>query len=134
MNALKKFLHNSDIGLLLLRLAVGGLMIPHGISKLMHGTAGIVGMLTAKGLPEFLVHGVIIGEVLAPLLIVIGWFTRPAAAILAFNMIMTIYLAFGWSGFAINQHGGVAVELNLLYLAGALALMFTGSGRYAVKK
>lgn len=134
MNAMNRILHKPDLGLLLLRLAVGGLMIPHGIFKLIKGTDGIAGMLAAKGLPEIMAHGVIVGEVLAPLLIVIGWMVRPAAAVMVFTMAMSIYLAFGWQGFAINEYGGVGVELNLLYLFGALALMFTGPGRYAVEK
>ncbi len=133
MSAVNKILHNSDIGLLLLRLAVGGLMLPHGIFKLMNGTGGIASMLTAKGFPEIMAHGVIVGELIAPLLILIGFLTRPAAAVMVFTMAMSIYLAFGWQGFAINQHGGIGVELNLLYLFGALALVFTGAGRYAAR-
>jgi putative oxidoreductase len=134
MKTLMKKLSNIDLGLLILRLAVGGLMIPHGISKLFKGTEGIAEMLAARGFPEIIAHGAIVGELIAPLLIVIGLFTRPASAVLAFNMIMSIYLAFGWAGFQLNQHGGITVELNLLYLFGALALMFTGAGRYAVSK
>jgi putative oxidoreductase len=134
MKTLLRKLSNTDLGLLLLRLSVGGLMLPHGIHKLINGTAGITRMLIAKGFPEIMAHGVIIGEVIAPILIIIGFFTRPAAAVLAFTMVMSIYLAFGWAGFELNQHGGITVELNLMYLLGALALMFTGAGRYAVSK
>ncbi len=134
MKTLMKKMSNIDLGLLILRLAVGGLMLPHGVTKLFNGTEKIAEMLVEKGLPGIMAHGVIIGEVIAPLLIVIGFFTRPASAILAFTMVMSIYLVFGWAGFQLNQHGGITVELNLLYLFGALALMFTGAGRYAVSK
>lgn len=123
-----------DLGLLFLRLSVGGLMIFHGVHKLIHGTEGIAYLLSAKGLPEVMAYGVIIGEFIAPLLIIIGLFTRPAAATVVFVMIMSIYLAFGWSGFGLTEQGSLAVELNLLYLLGALALVFTGAGKFAVSK
>jgi len=125
---------NTDLGLLILRLAVGGLMLPHGIHKLIHGIDGIIGMTTAKGLPEAFAYGVYAGEVLAPILIIIGLWTRPAALLEAFTMVVAIYLAFGWGGFALNQHGGITVELNLLYLLGAVTLFFTGSGAFSVRR
>ena len=39
---------NSDLGKLLLRISIGGLMIFHGVSKLLHGHDFIQGMLTSK--------------------------------------------------------------------------------------
>ena len=40
-----------DFGRLLLRLAVGGLVLLHGVAKLRNGLGGIEGMLEARGLP-----------------------------------------------------------------------------------
>lgn len=45
----ENFLRNTDLGLLVLRLNVGGLMLFHGIHKAVHGVDGIAGMLTALG-------------------------------------------------------------------------------------
>jgi putative oxidoreductase len=64
-------LAKDDVGKLLLRLAVGGLMLFHGLHKLFEGD-GISGMLVAKGLPGFIAYGVLIGEVVAPCLIILG--------------------------------------------------------------
>jgi len=83
----------SDWGKLVLRIAVGGLMLFHGVSKLIHGIDGIKTMITDRGLPEAMAYGVYVGEVVAPILIIIGLLTRPAAVILAFNMIVAIALA-----------------------------------------
>ncbi len=58
---------NIDFGLLLLRLATGGLMLPHGIAKIIKGHDKIEIMLTAKGLPSWLWVGVPFSEILAPL-------------------------------------------------------------------
>ena len=123
-----------DIGLLLLRLSIGGLMLFHGIAKMRGGLEGIMGMLSDKGLPEFMAYGTYVGEVLAPALVVIGLFTRPAALMIAFTMLMSIYLAFGWAGFELGKHGAPKIELNLMYLFGSVCLVLTGDGSLSVRK
>jgi putative oxidoreductase len=109
-------------------------MLPHGIAKITGGIAPVQEMLTAKGLPIFLSYGVYIGEFIAPIFILVGYFGRPAALIFAITMAFSIYLAYGLSGFGLNQYGGILVELNLLFLFGALALFFTGSGKYSIRR
>lgn len=123
---------NIDLGLLILRLSIGVLMILHGISKLMHGADGIEQMLIASGLPAFIVYGVYIGEVVAPLFIILGYGTRVAAAIFAFNMIVAVAMAHAGDIFTLNGAGGWMLELQALYFFGAVALMFTGGGKYAL--
>ncbi len=105
-------------------------MLPHGISKLVNGIDWLGESLTKVGLPAFIKYGVFIGEIIAPLLLVIGYRTRIAALIVAFNMFMTIFLAKSDQLFVIR--GGWAIELNALFLFGALALFFTGGGKYCV--
>jgi putative oxidoreductase len=124
----------NDMALLLVRVSVGGLMIFHGIDKLRHGLGGIEGMLAAKGLPEFLAYGVPVGEILAPLLVLAGVFGRIGGLIMAFNMLMAIWLANGGDIFSLGEHGGLKIELPLLYLCGALAVFFAGSGRYSLRR
>lgn len=125
---------NDDLAKFLLRLAVGGLLLFHGIQKLIHGVDPIRGMLAKHGWPEWMAWGVFAGEVLAPVLIVLGFLTRPAALVVAFNMAVSIYLAFGADAFSLNEQGGLRVELNLLYLFGALAIFFAGGGGYSARK
>lgn len=125
---------NSDIGKLLLRVSIGGLMVFHGISKLYHGHDFIKGMLTSKNLPEYLWLGVPLGEVFAPICILLGVFTRISSLLVAFTMLMTFYLVHGMEGFSLSQTGGLKVELNLFYLLTSLALFFLGSGKYSVYK
>ncbi|WP_185116728.1 MULTISPECIES: DoxX family protein [Apibacter] len=125
---------NSDLGKLLLRVSIGGLMVFHGISKLYHGHDFIKGMLTSKNLPEYLWLGVPLGEVFAPICILLGVFTRISSLLVAFTMLMTFYLVHGMEGFSLSQTGGLKVELNLFYLLTSLALFFLGSGKYSVYK
>lgn len=123
---------NIDLGLLILRLSVGVLMLMHGIAKLMHGAGGIEQMLEASGLPAFIVYGVYVGEVIAPLFIIFGFGTRIAAAIFAFNMLVAVGMAHSGDIFTVNEAGGWTIELQALYFFSAVALIFTGGGKYAL--
>ena len=119
-----------DFGKFLLRLGVGGLMIWHGIHKLLYGHDFIINQLSANKLPTWLWYGVPVAEVLAPFLLIIGVATRLSGLIIAFTMVMSIFLVRGLSGFGINPDtGGLLVELNLLYFFSALAITFLGPGR-----
>lgn len=127
-------MNNSDLGKLLLRVPVGGLLLFHGIYKLQHGY-GFAGQLLRKArLPEYLSHGVLIGEILAPALIVIGILTRPAAFVQAFLMAMAVYLVHMKELYSFGEHGAYALELQALYFFGALAVMFLGAGRYSASR
>lgn len=129
---------NPDFALLVLRLAVGGLMLLHGIAKIQNGMdeglRGIESLLAAKDLPTSLAIGVYAGEILAPLLLLVGWLVRPAALLVAFTMLMSIWLAHSDDWYTLTKHGGLATELNLLYFAGALALALSGGGRFALRR
>ena len=125
---------NIDLGLLVLRISIGLLMLLHGISKLIHGIGFIKGMLEGMGMPGFVAYGVIVGEVIAPLAILIGFKTRIASAIYAFNCFVAILMVHSKDLLSLNEHGGWAVELLGLYLLGAVALVFTGAGKYAVSQ
>lgn len=122
---------NSDIGLLLLRITVAGLMLFHGIAKLSH-LDGIIGMLSANGLPEFMAYGSYITELMAPVLMIIGFRTRLASITFFLGMLMALFLAHSENMFALSKTGGLEIELILLYALGALVLFFTGSGKYAI--
>ncbi|MCG8344111.1 MAG: DoxX family protein [Chlorobiales bacterium] len=131
---MERILHNNDLGKLLLRLSVGGLMLFHGIHKLKSGLGSIEKTLTDAGLPAYLSYGVLLGEVLAPLLIILGVLSRPAALLEAFVMVAAIYLVHAGELFSLTKHGGHALELQFLYLLGSLAIVFLGSGRYSVSR
>ncbi len=122
----------NDFGLLILRLSIGGLMLFHGVSKVFAGVEGIAGMLDTKGIPGFVAYGVFVGELIAPLLIFVGYRTRLAALVLSVNMLVILFLAHANDLLALSPHGGWKPELSGLYLFGALALLFTGSGKIAI--
>jgi len=126
---------DEDTGKLILRLSVAGLMLFHGIAKIMHpGSLDFIGgMLAGFGLPAVLAYGVYIGEVVAPLMVIVGWKTRIGGLIMAVNMLFAMLLAHSGDFFSLSEHGGWMIELQMFYLLSALAVMFLGSGRLAIK-
>jgi putative oxidoreductase len=132
LSSVNKMLAHEDFGRLLLRLTVGGLMLFHGLHKLIGGIDGIAGMLVAKGLPGFIAYGVLIGEVVCPALIILGILVRPAALVLAFTMVVA-WLMVGINNTAmLDKTGAWAIESLVYFFVAALALAFLGAGRYSV--
>jgi putative oxidoreductase len=113
---------------------VGGLLLFHGIDKILHGIGYIEGMMTVQGLPKYLAFGVYVGEVLAPLLLLLGWRSRWWAAIIAFNMAAAIYLVHSKSFLELGAHGSWSLESPMFFFLGALAIVFLGSGKYAIAR
>ncbi len=132
MNAI---LHNDALGKLILRLSVGILMLFHGVDKIMNpGSVDYIGgVLSGAGLPSFLAYGVYIGEVIAPIMVIAGVYCRYGAVLIVINMLFAIFLMHAGDIFALTEHGGWRLELQGFFLFGALAIMFLGSGRQAIK-
>ncbi len=113
---------------------LGGMMLFHGIDKALHGIGFIEGLVTKQGLPEVLAYGVYIGEILAPLFLIIGWKSRFWAGVVAFNMVVAIYLTKMGVFFKLGDHGAWAVEVPMFYFLSAVVIMMLGSGKYAVMR
>jgi putative oxidoreductase len=120
-----------DAGLLVLRLALGVILLIHGIWKVKHGVAWISGPLSALGLPSALAYGAYIGEVLAPVLLIFGLWPRASALVIAFHMFSAIVLARRGDIGKINpMSGGWSIELEALLIFAAIAIALAGAGRY----
>jgi putative oxidoreductase len=123
---------NESTGKLILRVVLGVLILLHGIAKLRGGIGWLDGALEAAGLPIFFKYGVYIGEVLAPLAVIAGWYSRIGAWLIAVNMLFALGLAHGAELFAIDpQSGGLVIEKQYMYFFSAIALALIGPGRYA---
>lgn len=126
-------LDNADLGKLIIRLTLGGLLLFHGVSKLLNGVGFIEGQLASHNLPTILAYGVYIGEILAPLMIILGYQTRIGALIVVFNMIVAIALVHSHQLLSLGSNGGWSLELQGFFLFSALAVIFLGPGRYKLK-
>ncbi|MDR0227658.1 MAG: DoxX family protein [Flavobacteriaceae bacterium] len=124
---------NVNLGQFLLRLTVGILMLPHGIFKLINGHEKIIEQLQANGLPKLLWLGVPIGEVIAPLLLILGIFTRLSSTAIIVTMLMTFVLVHKTTGLSINlEKGAFNAELSLFYLFTSLVIILIGPGNYTI--
>ena len=120
-----------DWGLLLIRVALGAVFVAHGLQKMfVFGHAGVTGMLGQLGLPFPSVNAALIvaAELGGGVALINGAFTRFAAAILAFSMVVaiaTVHISHGFFAPA-----GVEYPLTLLLVN--LALVVTGGGAFSL--
>ena len=121
-----------DTGKLVLRAALAIILLFHGFSKLTGGIGFVGDMLAKAGAPAALGYLVYVGEVIAPLMILAGIFTRPAALVVAINMIVAVLLVHTSQFFTLNQTGGWALELQGMYFFAAVAVALLGAGRYSL--
>lgn len=120
-------MHNPDLGLLFIRLAVGAIFFVHGWMKFsnLDGTISFFATLGLGALFAYLVAAV---EFLGGLAMILGLSTRVAGILLAIVMVFAIVLVKGKMGFA----GGY--ELDLLLLASALGVALIGPGKIVIGK
>ena len=132
---MNNLLQNDAFGKLVIRLTLGILILFHGIGKLLNpeSLGFIRSMLEGADLPAALAYGVYVGEVIAPLMIILGIYCRLGGLLVVVNMLFAIWLAHTADIFTLSEHGGWALELQGFYLFTAIALVFLGSGRYAIK-
>jgi putative oxidoreductase len=122
---------NEDFGKLVLRLSLGILILLHGIAKITGGVGFLTPMLKGIGLPAWFAYGVYVGEIIAPIMVIMGLFMRTGAFLIFVNMIFAIVLAHRAELLQFTKTGGWALELQGMFLFVAFALIFLGPGRYA---
>ena len=128
------FIRSEDLGKLILRANIGGLLLFHGVSKLLHGIGWLPGLLAQHGIPGFVAYGVYLGEIVSPLLVLFGWKSRLGAVVIIVNMAMAVWLAHPADIGVLKPSGGWGVELDALFFLGACAVALFGSGTYSVSR
>jgi putative oxidoreductase len=133
MTSTNKQNNYDDTGKLVLRATLAVLILFHGVAKLIGGVGFITGLVAKAGLPPALGYLVLVGEVVAPLMVLLGLWARAGALIIAFNMVVALLLVHTGDFFRINETGGWAIELQILLLGSAVAVALLGAGRYGVQ-
>lgn len=125
-----------DLGMVLLRLVVGGLMVGHGTQKLFgwfggHGVRGTAGWLESMGFRPSAPLAVATGtaEAVGGALLLTGFLTPLGAAAVA-GVLFTAIVSVHWSNGMWNQNGGA--EHPLMLATAALVTTFVGPGRYSI--
>lgn len=126
---------SDSLGKLILRLTVGILILLHGIFKILNpGSLDFISkQLAGINLPTALAYGVYVGEVIAPLMIILGIFSRFGGFLVFGNMLFALVLAHRSQLLTLTSNGGWALELQVFYLFSGLAILFLGSGRMAIR-
>jgi putative oxidoreductase len=125
-------MNTDDFGKLVLRLTLGALLLFHGVHKILTGIDPIRAMIGSHGLPDYLAYGVYAGEVLAPVLLILGLFARLGGVLIVINMIVALLLVHMGMLAGLNDQGGYVLETQMLYLFGGLAVALLGAGRISV--
>jgi putative oxidoreductase len=131
-----------DVGGLILRLALAATMFPHGAQKALgwfggYGLEGTLGAFTQNGMPLPLALAVIAAELLGPIALVAGFFTRWSAFGIGLVMTGAALMVHASNGFFMNWMGtqkGEGIEYFIPVVAIALVLMIKGGGRWAVDR
>ena len=93
------------------------------------------GAFASVGLPAALAYLIYIGEVIAPIMLLVGYQTRVASLLVAITMVVAILLVHTGQLFTLSpMGGGYALELQIMFLAGALAIFGLGAGKYTLTK
>lgn len=140
---MKRFFATPDSGQLLFqRIALGLVMLPHGLQKLLgwyggHGWSGTIADFEGMGMPATLAMLIILSESLGSIGLIVGFATRLAAFGTASVMIGAVVLVHAKMGFFMNWMGtaaGEGYEYHLLALALALPLVVKGGGRWSIDR
>ena len=123
-----------DAGKLLLRVLVAGLMLFHGVDKLVHGPGHVAQDLVDHALPPAMSYGAYLGEVVAPLLMIAGIWTRMSAVVYSGSMAFATLLVHFSDFIRLTHTGGWAAELWGFYIVAPLAIAMLGPGRYTVRR
>lgn len=118
---------NTGLALLLIRLAVGGVFLAHGVAKLL-SLDMTISFFGSLGLPAFMAYLIAAVETLGGLAVLLGVGVQTASLLLALVMVGAIYTVKGKMGFL----GGYEFDLTLLLAA--LSLSISGPGRYTIKR
>lgn len=124
---------NTNYGALITRLSLGGILLSHGLLKVLVFTVpGTVEYFASLGLPAVAAYLTMFAEVVGGAAILLGVYTR-LAALLSIPLLLGALWAHAGNGWLFSSAGGGwEFPLLLVLLAGAVALQ--GGGSYAVRK
>jgi putative oxidoreductase len=127
---------------MIVRLALGIVMLPHGLQKALGlfggpGYSGTMAMFTSQGMPAALAFLVILGESAGSLGLIVGFLSRIAGFGISCIMLGAIAMVHLPNGFFMNWSGkqaGEGFEFHILALGIALAVLVGGGGKSSLDR
>lgn len=131
---------NKNFGLLITRVVLGIVILPHGLQKLLgmfggNGFTGTMDFMTGMGLPAVIALLVILGESLGALALIFGFISRFMAFGIFVIMTGAMFMAHLSNGFFIDWFGagtGNGIEFHLLTIAMAFVIMLQWAGALSI--
>ena len=128
---LKKYLigadSDSNVGLFILRVFIGGALLTHGWGKMFGGLEQFTGFVASLGVPAPHVMAFLaaFAESFGAILLAVGLLARPAAFLIVCTMGVAIFGAHKGAAFSVQ-------EAAWLYLVHALFFLLKGAGRWSL--
>ncbi|MGB0866289.1 MAG: DoxX family protein [Granulosicoccaceae bacterium] len=124
----------NDAGKLVLRLAVGILLLLHGMAKIQSPeiVQTFAPKLDSLEFPTFFAWFSLVGELVAPILLIAGVFSRIAGVLIAIQMMLVMVIGNFSELLSFQETGGYMLELQALYLLAGVSVACLGSGIYAL--
>lgn len=130
----------NDSAALIARLALGLVILPHGMQKLLgmfggYGFWPTVEFFTGTGIPAPVAVLIILGESFGALFLVLGLISRVSAAGIALIMLGAVLLVHLPNGFFMNwfgTQGGEGFEYHILAIGLALIVILRGGGKWSL--
>lgn len=123
-----------DGGKLVLRVLVAGLMLFHGVDKIVHGPGHVAQDLVEHAMPPAMAYGAYLGEVVAPLLMIAGIWTRISAIVYSGSMAFATLLVHSDDFVRLKDTGAWGAELWAFYIVAPLAIALLGPGRFTLRR
>jgi putative oxidoreductase len=144
MTLLKRLVQTKDeAGWLLVRVALGVVMLPHGAQKALgwfggHGFNATMQTFTEKmHIPAALAFLAIAAEFAGSMGLIVGLLTRVAALGIGVVMVVAVLTVHLQNGFFMNwfgQQSGEGFEYHILAIGMALALVWAGGGKWSIDR
>jgi len=131
---------NSNIAGLIARIALGIVILPHGLQKLLGmfgggGFSNTVDFFVSTGMPSIVAILIIVAESFGAISLIVGFFARFSAAAITLIMIGAIFMVHSTNGFFMNWLGsqeGEGFEYHILAIGLGLVVIFVGAGKASI--
>ena len=131
---------NSNIAGLIARIALGIVILPHGLQKLLGmfgggGFSNTVDFFVSNGMPSIVAILIIVAESFGAISLIVGFFARFSAAAITLIMIGAIFMVHSTNGFFMNWLGsqeGEGFEYHILAIGLGLVVIFVGAGKASI--
>jgi len=123
----------SDIAYLIVRVTVGLMLLPHGWTKVVTGITGVSGYFARLHLEPAWLFTIVsmFNETIGGVLIAIGLFTRPIAALIVIEFVILLFWVHIPRGYGQSV---VGAEFPLMWLLMLIAVMLRGGGPYSLDR